>query len=108
MLIKGTDLDARQRSIVLARFQFRWTHEASRLFYGGRCAACSQRHEAGDPMTVETTSGAVPWHQYHVPLMTDDEWLRLHAFAFTRDGGRLDRRVHRCVPAYEADREEIR
>lgn len=37
-----------------------------------------------------------------VPAISDEEWLRTHAFYVTRNG-RLDRRYNRCEPAFLAD-----
>lgn len=79
MLVRGTDLNQRQRQLVFAAFVYRWTKDnPHRLLAWGRVP------EADWP---------------RVPLMTDEEWLTLHAFYFTKQGA-LDERYHHCEPAY--------
>lgn len=79
MLIKGSKLSPAQRSLVLAAFPYRWTHENKRrahTFYGG-----------------------------HVPTMepvSDEQWLADHAFHFIKDGSRLMANRHHAEPAYMA------
>jgi len=97
-LVRGDRLTANQRKHVLAIFLHRWTHENARRTYGGRCPACVQQEQCGGEIVV---SGK-PWHDYHVPLMTDAEWLRNHAFHITVQG-QLSRRYSYCEPASLAD-----
>jgi hypothetical protein len=101
MLIRGDRLDYGQRQIVLAAFLMRWTHENAMRTYGGSCPACVQsggNRRVGNP----NVEGAATWHEYHRPLTTDDEWLRTHAFHFTKDGRRLMANKRFAEPAYMA------
>lgn len=82
MLIRGAELNPRQRALVLTAFSYRWTHENPRR------QSVWSRVRAGTP---------------RVPLQTDGQWLRDHAFHFVRDGSRLSARHHFCVPHYLAD-----
>lgn len=43
-----------------------------------------------------------PWHKYHVPLTTDEQWLQRHAFYVTAKG-KLSVRHRHCEPAFLAD-----
>ena len=82
MLIRGEDLSFQQRRLVLAAFSYRWTHENPNRRH------VWSRVQAGPPS---------------LPLQTDSQWLREHAFYFVRDGSRLSHRHHFCVPHYLAD-----
>jgi hypothetical protein len=95
-LVKGPELPPDLKADVLRCFVHRWTHENAKQTYGGRCPACVQR--APDPLEVN----GVPWHEYHVPLVSDAEWLAAHAFYVTRDG-RLSSRHNHAEPAYLAE-----
>ena len=94
MLIRGDELTTRQRSLVLTAFSHRWTFE--NRAYGEHCPACVQQQECGGEMVVD----GVPWHEYHKPLVTDEQWLREHAFNFVKDGSRLNGRYRHCEPVY--------
>ena len=98
MLIRGNDLNPAQRRQVIAAFVHRWTHENAKRNYGGKCPACVQRFQCEPNATLEING--VPWHEYHVPLTSDNEWIRGHAFHFTRDGSRLSARHSFCEPDY--------
>ena len=98
MLIKGSDLNPRQRELVLNQFVHRWTHENANQTYGGECPACAQQRQCGGAMEVD----GHPWHEHHLPLMSDDAWVRDHAFYFVKDGSRLMEKRH-AEPAYMAD-----
>lgn len=77
MLIKGTDLNHQQKSLVLASFGYRWTTEnehRARLWY------------RGDEPTA--------------PLMSDADWLDQYAFHFIKSGERMDQRKRFCVPSF--------
>lgn len=114
MLIKGSQLNARQRALVLAAFVHRHTHENARQSYGGRCPNCAQSTHGGRIITG-SRRGPVPlrewtpdeWHAYHTshgaPLQTDAAWLEAHAFHFVKDGSRLSARHNRAEPAFMAD-----
>jgi len=93
MLIRGTDLSSRQREQVLSAFPYRWTHEAGRRWYGGQCPACAQSPHPFKPGRNFTEAGKrgaamsqAEWHAYHAPVVSDDEWVRQHAFNFNKDG----------------------
>jgi len=97
-LVRGDRLTAAVRKHVLAAFVHRWTHDNARQTYNGRCPACVQQRQCGGNMTVE----GKPWHECHVALVTDDEWLREHAFYVTTTGT-LSARHRRCEPAFLTD-----
>jgi hypothetical protein len=82
MLIRGDRLTPRQRRLALAAFTYRWTHE--------------------NPHRQRVWS-AVKAGQPTIPLQTDDQWLREHAFHFVKDGSRLSDQHRFCVPHYLAD-----
>lgn len=90
-----------QRRHVWAAFSHRWTHENAKQHYGGKCPACVQRFQC-EPAAAPDVNG-MPWHEYHAPLTSDDEWIRKHAFYFIRDGSRLSARQHFCEPHYLAE-----
>ncbi len=96
MLIRGDHLSFDQRQQVLAAFVHRWTIENARQSYGGQCPGCVQQHQCGGSMEVN----GKPWHEYHVPLTTDSEWLKRYAFHFTKDGKRLMANHHHAEPVY--------
>lgn len=84
MLIRGDQLTDRQREEVLRVFVLRWTHENAKQTYHGRCPACEQARACRVfPLPY---SG---WHARHAPLVSDVEWLQVHAFHFLKDGSRL-------------------
>jgi hypothetical protein len=92
-LIPGRVLNVAQRRQVLAAFVHRWTHENARQSYQGQCPGCVQRRQCGGAAKIN----GMPWHQYHAPLASDEQWLADHAFYITVDG-RLARRPSRCEP----------
>lgn len=107
-LIPGDRLTPSLRRAVLATFVHRWTHENARQSYSGRCPACVQRERCGQLSTVTLSDGQiVNWHDYHMPLQSDEDWLRAHAFHVTR-GGRLDADASHCEPIIVADERTIR
>jgi hypothetical protein len=80
MLIKGYRLNDRQRRDVLNVFGYRWTVEnmpRAKLWTGK------------------------PWPT--VTPVTDEQWLRDHAFHFVKSGTRLKAGRHYAEPAYMAD-----
>ncbi len=97
-LVRGDRLTTAQRRQVLSAFAHRWTHENAQQTYGGRCPACVQQRQCDGNMVVN----GKPWHEQHVPLTTDEQWLRDHAFYITT-AGRLSARHRHCEPAYLAD-----
>jgi hypothetical protein len=107
MLIKGADLNPDQRRAVLAAFVHRWTHENAVQTYRGQCPGCVQ--SGGNREIVipagQQAAGEVRkmWHDHHVPLTTDAEWLAAHAFHFTKDGLRLMGNRKHAEPVYMAD-----
>ncbi len=79
MLIRGDKLSAKVRQHVLAAFIYRWT--------------------------VENPNREFVWRKLAkptMPLISDEQWLREHAFHVTK-AGQLDDRVHHAEPAYMAD-----
>jgi len=97
-LVRGDRLTAALRRPVLAAFVHRWTHENAKQSYGGQCPACVQQRQCGGSMTVD----GKPWHEYHLPLVTDAQWLRDHAFYITAKGTLSARHKH-CEPAFLAN-----
>ena len=89
MIIKGADLTSAQRSAVLAAFVHRHTVENAKR-RGVPCILCDRRWPyvtgpRGDRKVWERAE----WHAYHVPAVTDQQWIRDHAFSFLKDGSRL-------------------
>jgi len=100
MILKGSVLNDWQRRQVLDAFMYRPTHEAGRRWYGGRCPMCATNphpYKPGRNYTEAGRKGAAmsqeEWHAYHIPIISDTEWLAKHAFKFTKDG-RLAVRGH--------------
>lgn len=102
--IRGDQLSPALRTEVLRRYVHRWTHENARQTYGGKCPGCEQSTRNGRIVTGGAPGIPVKvwtraeWHAYHVPLITDDQWLAAHSFAVTM-GGRLSERQKYAQPA---------
>lgn len=79
-LVNGADLLPATRAEVLRTFVYRWTFENERM---ARCA-----YVMHTPPTA--------------PLVTDEQWLREHAF-YVRNDGALARNRHYCEPHYMAN-----
>jgi hypothetical protein len=82
MMIEGKDLTPLQRSEVLATFIYRWT-------------ADNHRREQAWSLVPEKNRPTIA-------LISDDEWLRTHAFYFVADGSRLSMRrryAEKIVPS---------
>jgi hypothetical protein len=107
-LIKGSNLTADQRRLVLATFGHRHTHENARA-RGVACVLCADSGGGADREIVipageqAATEVRKRWHDHHVAVQTDDQWLAEHAFHFTKDGRRLKTRPGYAEPAYLAD-----
>lgn len=97
----GSELNSSAQAEAKARFVHRWTHENARQTYGG-CPGCEQATQGGRIIT-----GGAPgiplkewtreeWHAYHVPLMTDEQWLANTQFAVNKDGS-LNARIDHCI-----------
>lgn len=96
-LVRGDKLTVGQQQQVLAQFTHRWTHENARQTYGGKCSACEQ---TGSPAFI-AIGHKLPggprvytreqWHAYHVPLISDREWLKTHKFYVKENGDIADR-----------------
>lgn len=97
MLIKGSDLNHRQRNQVLSAFIYRWTKDNPRRCQVWRCDKCDIRNPYVNSKSAEEHSHPT------VPLQTDEEWLRDHAFYFTRDGRRLMPNESYAEPVYVAE-----
>jgi hypothetical protein len=103
MLIRGDKLTAAQRAEVLRTYVHRWTHENAKQTYGGKCPGCEQSTcNHGHIVTGTKVWTRDEWHAYHVPLVTDEQWLKEHAFHFIKDGSRLSGAGH-AEPAFMAD-----
>ena len=99
MLVIGTNLSEGARREALAAFVYRWTHDnIRRAGVYGRCPVCGVM--GGEPSESPERIGC---RQHHptVPLVSDAEWLAMHAFHVTKDGRRLIG-VRGAVPAYMA------
>lgn len=105
-LTRGDQLPSHLQHEVLARYIHRWTHENAQRSYNGQCPACRQ---AGFPAAKVYIAGqALPdgptyytqaqWHVYHRPMVSDQDWLKQHAFYITK-AGRLDARRTHAEPA---------
>ena len=76
-LIKGSELNQRQTEQVLNAFIYRWTS-------GNNAREHVWANIVGKPT---------------IPLVSDNEWLKDHAFWFINDGSRLAKR-HHAEPVY--------
>ena len=81
MLIKGADLDYPQRQQVLNAFCYRWTTENPKRVQFWRDISSKPK----------------------IPLISDAQWLKEHAFHFTKDGSRLMANRHHAEPVSMAD-----
>lgn len=72
MLIKGVDLTPPQRLMVLTAFVYRWTKDNS------------QRERAWKRVCPQPA----------IPLVSDEEWLRMYSFHFIKSGRALHPRRH--------------
>jgi len=75
MLIKGTDLNEKQKKQVCNAFVYRWTFENyDRASQGYGRLGCPT-----------------------IGLIWDDDWLSQYSFHFVKDGSRLAANRHHCV-----------
>ncbi len=97
-LIAGADLTPEMRKQVEQAFMYRWTHENQRRKDVYQCSKCDV---AGDPYVNEKSSEG---HTHPtIPLISDEQWIREHAFHFTNDGRLATRGDQRhAEPAYLA------
>lgn len=79
MLIRGDHLNQRQKQQVLGAFVHRWT--------------------TGNTHRESVYKGRKP----RIPLISDSQWLKEHAFHFTKDGSRLMANRHYAEPAFMAE-----
>jgi hypothetical protein len=110
--VRGDKLPHRLQREVLAKYVHRWTHENASQTYGGRCPGCVQaRHEGRIVTGVENPGPAekpvrvwaeAEWHAYHTPLVSDEQWLREHAFAVNKDGTLSEKQSY-AEPAFMAE-----
>ena len=77
MLIKGKDLTSRQAEMVKSAYVHRLTHE--------------NNYPAHNPCNAT------------VKPITDEQWIKDHAFHFIKDGSRLMANRNHCEPVYMAD-----
>lgn len=93
MLIRGDRLNPQQRKLVLTCFVHRHTYDNKA--YNNDCPACRQQKQCGGEMVIN----GVPFHEYHSPLISDNEWLKRYAFYFNVDGKKLSANKNYAVPA---------
>jgi len=84
MLIRGDQLNDHQRRYVLNAYIYRWTSD--------------------NPRREEVYSNAAICQRPTMPLVTDEEWLKDHAFHFTKDGKRLMANRRHAEPTFMANR----
>jgi hypothetical protein len=80
MLIKGENLNYQQRQQVLNAFGYRWTKDNQQRSH-------FWRNIQGAPT---------------IPLISDAQWLKEHAFHFLKDGSRLSITHRHAEPVYMA------
>jgi hypothetical protein len=80
-IVRGDKLPPKLQREVLAMYVYRWTVDNT------------QRERAWNGIAGQPT----------IPLITDDQWLREHAFFVTKCGTLDKRRNHHAQPAYMAD-----
>ena len=80
-IIKGNELNHKQRAQVLSAYIYRWTSDNPR------------RKSVWNNVVGKPT----------VPLITDNQWLTEHAFWFLNDGSRSARTHTHAEPAFMAD-----
>lgn len=80
MLIRGDQLNHKQREMVLGAFHYRWTVENHRKRY--KCPHCKLEK-------IEFNRVECRQHHPTIALITDAEWLASRAFHFLKDGSRL-------------------
>lgn len=83
MLIRGDKLNDHQRRYVLNAFIYRWTSDSPHRERVYATAAICQRPTAA--------------------MVTDAQWLKAHAFHFTKDGTRLMANRSHAEPAFMAE-----
>lgn len=97
-LLRGDQLTPEMIKQVQDAFIYRWTTDNKRRGEVYHCDKCDVQQ---NPYVNETSAEG---HQHPtIPLQTDDQWLKEHAFYFT-NAGRLQPRRH-AVPAYLAPQE---
>jgi hypothetical protein len=96
VLVRGDRLPHNLQLEVLRRFIYRWTKDNSDRARVYHCPVC--KVPGGDP------NGGVPCRQYHptMPLQTDAQWLKEHAFHVTKDMSRLMHNRRHAEPSYMA------
>jgi ssDNA-binding Zn-finger/Zn-ribbon topoisomerase 1 len=92
-LIRGDQLTPDMIRQVQDAFIYRWTSDNKRRGEVYHCDKCDVRNEP----YVNTNSAEGHQHPT-IPLQTDEQWLKEHAFSFT-NAGRLQPRRH-AQPAY--------
>jgi len=99
-LVRGDKLPHNLRMEVRNRFIYRWTSDNDRRAeVYGLCPHCKTR--GGKPSETN-----IACRQVHptIPLQTDEQWLKTHAFHVTK-AGRLSERHNHAEPGYMADDE---
>lgn len=97
-LVAGTDLTPEMRKQVQRAFIYRWTYDNPRRAEVYHCDKCDV---ANDPFVNDKSAEG---HQHPtIPMISDDQWIREHAFYFTNDGRLATRGDQRFAePAYLA------
>jgi hypothetical protein len=106
-IIRGDKLPERLQREVLNMYVHRWTVENAKQTYRGNCPGCEQAkpfpYVCGEALPDGPhTYTREQWHAYHVPLTTDVQWLKEHAFKVNKRG-ELDQRQGHALPACMAD-----
>jgi hypothetical protein len=99
-IVRGDKLPARLQDEALRRYIYRWTTGNDRRGHAyGYCPHC--KTQGGRPSETN-----IACRQVHptIPLISDVEWLKTHAFHITKDG-RFSERHNHAEPGYMADTE---
>jgi hypothetical protein len=99
-IVRGDKLPQRLQDEALRRYIYRWTTgNTQRGSSYGYCPHC--KTPGGKPSETN-----IACRQIHptIPLITDAEWLRTHAFHITKDG-RFSEKHNHAEPGYMADDE---
>lgn len=90
MLLKGNELNAKQRSQVLAAFVHRWTFE------NRRCESMRKERSRLESIGVKPAL-----------VVSDANWIANHAFHFLKDGSQLMASKTHAEPEYMANSRKV-
>jgi hypothetical protein len=102
ILMRGDLLPANLKKEVLEKYVYRWTDENARRRYGGKCPACIQQEKYGGKGAMKGEA----WHKHHLPMVSDEKWLREHAFYVTDDMELAEKKRY-AEPAFMAGKEGV-